>query len=167
MAVFVVEDAQGLQGCGDFVGSGKVFSGLVDVFGGGAFVVEYFGGAGNHDLQNVDVFAQHRELAAQGMEGFVSIIPEGVVGVVGDLNIPIHFPQVLEFFLFVDASGHSCFGKTLHVGSCEGACVPVGAVCAAFLEAACVESVYACVCVSFFGADAECAAVESASSVFA
>ena len=38
MAVLVVEDAQRLQGGGDFVGSGKVFSGLVDVFGGGAFV---------------------------------------------------------------------------------------------------------------------------------
>ena len=80
MAVLVVEDAQRLQGGGDFVGSGKVFSGLVDVFGGGAFVVEDFGGAGDHDLQDIDVLAQHGELAAQGMEGFVSIIPEGLSG---------------------------------------------------------------------------------------
>ena len=90
------------------------------MFGGGAFVVEDFGGAGDHDLQNVDVLAQHRELAAQGMEGFVSIIPEGVVGVVGDLNILIHFPQVLHFFLFVDAVGASGLGDLQDVFAAHG-----------------------------------------------
>ena len=82
------------------------------------------------------------------------------------MNIPIHFPQVLEFFLFVDAIGASGLGDLQDVFAAHGAGVPHRAMGAALLESSHVESVDACVGVAFGRPDIFDAAVESASSVF-
>jgi len=101
---------------------------LLDGFCGGAFELEDFGGAGDHDLEDVDVFFEHGELGAQGMVGFVVVVPNGVAGFVDFLYGLVDFAQDVEFFLFVDAEGAFGFGGLEDIFAFHGAGIPEGAV---------------------------------------
>ncbi len=140
--MFAGEDLQSLEHRAGFFVAGVVGVGLLDGLGGESVGVDGFGGAGDHDLQGVEVFPEHGELCTEGVSGFGDEVPHRwLAGFVDFLDGLIHFAQGREFVDFVGAEGTFAFGGFGDVLAGHGAGLPHRAVAAALLDAPHVESV--------------------------